>query len=117
MTAIRNYKAAREIVRADEQSMQDARDLIVLAAGGAYLQAIAARARVESAKAQLATAEALYKQTEDRHKSGLGGSNRRQYQSRPAANPATAYGDSGKRFCKTKNQPGADRWHSPKRAL
>jgi outer membrane protein TolC len=71
MTAIGNYRAAREVVRADEQSIQDARDLIVLAAGGAYLQAVAARARVESAKAQLETATALYKQTEDRHQSGL----------------------------------------------
>ena len=31
MTAIGNYKAAEEIVKANEQSMQDARDLIVLA--------------------------------------------------------------------------------------
>jgi outer membrane protein TolC len=71
MTAIDNYRASREIVRADEQSVQDARDLIALAAGGAYLQAVAAQARVVSAKAQLETATALYKQTEDRHKSGL----------------------------------------------
>jgi outer membrane protein TolC len=71
MTAINNYKASKEIVKADEQSMQDARDLIVLATGGAYLQAIAARARVESAKAQLETATALLKQTQERHQSGL----------------------------------------------
>lgn len=71
MTAIGNYRAAREIVKADEQSMQDARDLIVLAAGGAYLEAIAARARVQSAKAQLVTATALLKQTQERHQSGL----------------------------------------------
>jgi outer membrane protein TolC len=71
MTAINNYRAARETVHADEQSVQDARDLIVLATGGAYLQAIAARARVESAKAQLETATALLKQTQDRRQSGL----------------------------------------------
>jgi outer membrane protein TolC len=71
MTAINNYRASREIVRANEQSVQDARDLIVLATGGAYLQAIAARARVESAKAQLETATALLKQTQERHQSGL----------------------------------------------
>lgn len=71
MTAISNYRAAREIVHADEQAMQDARDLIVLATGGAYLEAIAARARVESAKAQLETASALLKQTQERKQSGL----------------------------------------------
>ena len=71
MTALHNYRAAREIVHADEQAVQDARDLIVLATGGAYLQAVAARARVESAKAQLETANALLKQTQERHDSGL----------------------------------------------
>ncbi len=71
MTAINNYRAAREVVRADEQTVQDARDLIVLATGGVYLQAIAARARIDSAKVQLETATALYKQTQDRRQSGL----------------------------------------------
>ncbi len=71
MTAIHNKRAAHEVVKADEFSVQDARDLIVLAAGGAYLQAVSARARVESAKAQLETATALLKQTADRHASGL----------------------------------------------
>ena len=71
MTAINNYRAAREIVKADEQSVQDAKDLIVLATGGAYLQAIAAKARVESAKAQLETAIALLKQTRERRETGL----------------------------------------------
>ena len=42
---------------------KDAEDLVVLAVGGAYLQAIAANARLESARAQLETANALYQQT------------------------------------------------------
>jgi len=71
MTAINNYRAARETVRADEQSMQDARDLIVLATGGAYLQAIADKARIISARAQLVTSTALYQQTLERKQSGL----------------------------------------------
>ena len=36
---------------------------MVLAVGGAYLQVIAAQARVESARAQMDTAKALYEQT------------------------------------------------------
>jgi outer membrane protein TolC len=71
MTAINNYRASREVVKADEQSVQDSRDLIVLATGGAYLQAIAAKARVESARAQLQTATALLKQTRERRESGI----------------------------------------------
>jgi outer membrane protein TolC len=71
MTALNNYRAARETVRADEQTMQDARDLIVLATGGAYLQAIADRARIISAHAQLETSSALYQQTLERKQSGL----------------------------------------------
>jgi outer membrane protein TolC len=71
MTALNNYRAARETVRADEQTAQDARDLIVLAVGGAYLQTVAAKARVESARAQLETSTALYQQTQQRRQSGL----------------------------------------------
>jgi outer membrane protein TolC len=62
LTAINNYRSANEILRANQLSAQDSRDLVVLAVGGAYLQVIAAKARVESARAQLETAKALYQQ-------------------------------------------------------
>ncbi len=41
-------------------NLKDARDLVVLATGNAYLQAIAGAARVETAQAQVDTAKALY---------------------------------------------------------
>ena len=63
-TARNNYRAAQESLRATELSAQDARDLVVLATGGAYLQVIAAKARVQSAQAQLETANAVYQQTQ-----------------------------------------------------
>ena len=63
LTAWNNYRAANETLRANRLSAQDAGDLIVLAVGGAYLQVIAAEARVQSARAQLATANSLYQQT------------------------------------------------------
>ena len=62
-TARNNYRAAQESLRAAQFSAQDARDLVVLATGGAYLQVIAAKARVQSAQAQLETANAVYQQT------------------------------------------------------
>jgi len=71
LTAINNYRSSQQIVRADEFSLQDARDLTVLAVGGTYLQAIAAAARIEAARAQLETANALYKQTSEQRGVGL----------------------------------------------
>lgn len=63
-TARNNYRAAQENLRAAQLSADDARNLVVLATGGAYLQVIAAKARVQSAQAQLETANAVYQQTQ-----------------------------------------------------
>ncbi|MES1261361.1 MAG: TolC family protein, partial [Acidobacteriota bacterium] len=71
MTALNNYRTSREIQRANEFQAQDARDLVVLAVGGAYLQVVAAQSRVEAAGAQLETAKALLGQTTERRKAGL----------------------------------------------
>jgi len=71
MTAWNNYRSAKENLRANELSGKDARDLVVLAVGGAYLQVIAAAARVNSARAQLETANALYQQTSQQRNVGL----------------------------------------------
>jgi outer membrane protein TolC len=70
-TAWNNYRSAREVVRANEYLAKDARDLVVLAVGGEYLEVIAAKARVESARAQLDTANALYEQTAQKRSVGL----------------------------------------------
>src|SRR5262245_8628405 len=71
LTARNNYLAAKEIARANELSVDDARDLIVLAVGGTYLQVIAARSRIDATRAQLATAEALFKQTSEQRAAGV----------------------------------------------
>jgi outer membrane protein TolC len=71
LTAWNNYRSATENLRANQLSARDARDLVVLAVGGAYLQVIAAQARVESARAQLETARALYQQTSQQRSVGL----------------------------------------------
>ena len=70
-TALNNYRSAEQIMRADEFALNDARDLTVLAVGGAYLQVIAAAARVDAAQALLETANALYKQTSEQRSVGL----------------------------------------------
>ena len=71
MTALNNYRSAQEVARSNEHAASDARDLVVLAVGGAYLQAVAAKARLNSARAQLETANALYQQTSERRKVGI----------------------------------------------
>jgi outer membrane protein TolC len=71
LTALNNYRAANETVRANQFATQDVRDLVVLAVGGAYLQVIAAKARVASAHAQLDTANALFQQTSQKREVGV----------------------------------------------
>jgi outer membrane protein TolC len=71
LTAWNNHLSAKENLRATEFSARDARDLVVLAAGGAYLQVIAAAARVQSARAQVETANALFEQASQQHSVGL----------------------------------------------
>jgi outer membrane protein TolC len=71
LTARNNYRATTENVRANELFGKDARELVVLALGGAYLQVIAAAARMQSARSQLETANALYQQTSQQRAVGL----------------------------------------------
>jgi len=71
LTARNNYRAAKETVRANELALDDAGDLVVLAVGGSYLQVIAAKARVAAARAQLETANALYKQAAEQRAAGI----------------------------------------------
>ena len=59
--AIQQYRAATHSETVAQLNLKDARELVVLATGNVYLQAIAEAARVETARAQVETAEALYK--------------------------------------------------------
>ena len=69
--AINNYRAASDIAKANRYSAQDARELIVLAVGGAYLQTIAAKARMASEQAQLDSANAVFDQSKQQLGQGL----------------------------------------------
>ena len=64
-------RAASESVKAAQFSYKDARELVVLAVGNSYLQAIAAAARVETTEAQVKSAQALYDKAADQQKAGL----------------------------------------------
>jgi outer membrane protein TolC len=68
--SINNERAARQNLKSAEHTYKDARDLVVLAVGYTYLQAIADEARIETAEAQVKTAQALYDQASDQVTAG-----------------------------------------------
>src|SRR5882724_212091 len=68
--SISNARAAGQSLKSAQYSYKDARDLVVLAVGYTYLQAIADEARIETADAQVKTAQALYDQATDQVNAG-----------------------------------------------
>jgi outer membrane protein TolC len=62
------YQAQKTEEQASAFDVRDSRDVVVLAVGTAYLQALASSARVEAAQARLASARELDQQTADRVK-------------------------------------------------
>ncbi|HUB01479.1 MAG TPA: TolC family protein [Terriglobales bacterium] len=69
--AIQQYRASERTENVAKLSLKDARDLVVLATGNAYLQAIAGAARVETAQAQEETARALYEKAVAQQQAGV----------------------------------------------
>jgi outer membrane protein TolC len=66
----RNWHASQESERASTLSARDAREAVVLAVAGAYLQTIATAARAVSQRAQVENAQAVYHQAEVRKEAG-----------------------------------------------
>jgi outer membrane protein TolC len=69
--ALEKERAASENLKAAQLSFRDAREVVVLAVGNGYLQAIAATARVETAEAQVKAAQALSDKAADQQRAGL----------------------------------------------
>ena len=68
--AISKARASGESLKSAQYTYKDARDLVVLAVGYTYLQAIADEARIETAAAQVKTAQAIYGQASDQVTAG-----------------------------------------------
>jgi outer membrane protein TolC len=68
--SLENTRAASERIKSAQYSYKDARDLVVLSVGYAYLQSIADEALIESVSAQVNTAQALYNQANDQVQAG-----------------------------------------------
>jgi len=71
LKALNRERGATEDERAAQYNYKDARDLVVLAIGNAYLQALSGAARVETAGAQVQNAQALSDKAVDQQNAGL----------------------------------------------
>ena len=71
LVRIRNVHGATENVQASLHEARNARDLIVLAVGGSYLQLVTTGARIESAAADVESFRAIYRQAADRLAAGV----------------------------------------------
>ena len=69
--AIQKYRSSVVGENVAQFNLKDARDLVVLATGNAYLQAIAGAARVETAQAQVETGHALYDKAVAQQQAGV----------------------------------------------
>ena len=71
LRATNETRAENHNVEAARFSYKSARDLVVLVAANAYLEALAADARAQSARAQLDTSQALFTQAQDLKQGGI----------------------------------------------
>jgi outer membrane protein TolC len=70
VASLHNYLAARHNFAAAGLSAEDARELVVLTVGNAYLLVLADESEVSSVEAQVATAKVSLNQAEARHQAG-----------------------------------------------
>jgi outer membrane protein TolC len=71
LNAIRNYMAAKHNFAGAKLSAQDARDMVILTVGNAYLLVLAEQARSRSVEAQVATSKVSLDQAEANHEAGI----------------------------------------------
>jgi outer membrane protein TolC len=70
VNSLRQYMAARHNFAASQLSAQDARDLVVLTVGNAYLLALADETEISTVQAQVATSKVSLDQAEANHQAG-----------------------------------------------
>lgn len=70
LSSLQNYLAAKHDFDAAKLSVEDARQMVVLTVGNAYLRVIADKAQIAADKAELATARVSLNQAMDQHSAG-----------------------------------------------
>ncbi len=71
VASIRNYLASKHNFQSAKLSEQDARDMVVLSVGNAYLTAIADKSRIDTAQAQVNTSKMSLDQAVANHQAGV----------------------------------------------
>jgi len=71
LVQLRNLHSATQNVKATQAAAMDARDLVVFAVVGSYLQVTTAQARVVAMRAQVESSRSVFQQASDRLKAGL----------------------------------------------
>jgi outer membrane protein TolC len=71
VTALENYLAAKHNFKSAQFTAADARDMVVLTVGNAYLLCIADSARIDAVNAELATSKVSLDQATDSHDAGI----------------------------------------------
>jgi len=70
IASLRNYLASKHNFQSSKLSVDDARDMVVLTVGNAYLTVIADKARIDSAQAQVDTSKVSLDQAVQNHQAG-----------------------------------------------
>jgi len=70
-SAIERLRGAKEAEKSAQYSLKNARELVVVATGNAYLQTLSGQARVDTAQADVDTAQALFDKAADQQKAGV----------------------------------------------
>ena len=71
VASLKNYLASKHNFQGAQLSAQDARDLVVLTVGNAYLTCIADAARIQSVQAQVDTSKVSLDQAQANHQAGI----------------------------------------------
>jgi outer membrane protein TolC len=71
VASLRNYLAARHNFASAQLSAEDARDMVVLTVGNAYLLVLADESQVSSVEAQVATSKVSLDQAVENHQAGI----------------------------------------------
>lgn len=71
VSSIQNFLAAKHNFQSSKLSAQDARDLVVLTAGNAYLLCLADASRISAVQAQVASSKVSLDQAVENHNSGV----------------------------------------------
>jgi outer membrane protein TolC len=71
LAALNGLRAEGHTLASEQYGLQDARQLVVLVVTDLYLEAVTSASRLEAAKAQLSTADALFQQATDLKAAGL----------------------------------------------